>query len=285
MALKAQVTAEEFATFNPVIQKEYVQVEGQEAYQLAVEEVGGLQLADVGKMQTALDRERQNVKATSAKLKAYDGIDPAAAREALALREKFEKGELSDKDAERLKTLEKQLAEKYDGQRKQLVESHSAEKNNWSQREAKLLNQVRESQINSVVDTAIAAHEGIPALLKPLLLSRVKLEEDGDTWKRTITGDNGQPMLSRKPGSLTENMDLDEYVGMLKSKPEFAGAFKGSGSSGGGSSNGANGNGANNKGAAGAVTLTKTQANDVRLYREARARAEKLGTIVQVVEG
>ena len=162
---KAIVTKEEFGSLNPVLQSEYAPVDGSETYQLKVDPVNGLQLADVGKLQGALTKERDNVKTLGAKLKAYDGIDVAAARDALEFKTKYDSGELSDDAKTRLAEKEKQLAQKFEDQRKQIEANLGTERNQFKERETKLLTELTDAKVKSVVRAAIASNQGIPELL------------------------------------------------------------------------------------------------------------------------
>lgn len=283
MALKAQVTAEEYKALNPVVQQEYAPIEGQDMYQLTVEEVGGLQLADVSKLQSALDKERSNARAAMAKAKQFEGLDPTSVREALEFKARFDKGELTDEAKARLEQREKQLVEKYEAQRAQLMTQFSEKEAEFKKREQDLFNQLKEAKVTSEVRAAIATHNGIPALLEPLVSSRVRLVEEDGKLVRQVIGDNGQPLLSRKPGAATEYMSVDEFVGILKSKPEFAGAFKGSGSSGGGSGSGSPASGGAQS-AGGTVMITSEQAKDVAFYRQAREAAAKAGKTLVIAD-
>lgn len=281
---KAIVTKDEFGALNPVLQSEYAPVEGSETYQLKVDPVNGLQLADVGKLQGALTKERDNVKTMSAKLKAYDGIDVAAARDALEFKTKYDSGELPDDAKTRLAEKEKQLAQKFEDQRKQIEANLGTERTQFKERETKLLTELTDAKVKSVVRAAIASSQGIPELLEPLISSRVKLVEEDGKFVTHVIGDDGRPLLSRKPGSSTEPMPIDEYVGILKSKTEFAGAFRGSGSSGGGSAAGGNSNGNGNNASGGKITLTREQAKDVRTYRAAQEQAKKASAELVISE-
>lgn len=282
---KAIVTKEEFGALNPVLQSEYGQVEGTETYQLKVDPVNGLSLADVGKLQTALTKERDNVKAASTKLKAYDGIDAAAARDALEFKTKYDAGELDDTSKTRLAEKEKQLAQKFEDQRKQIEANLGTERDAWKKREGSLLTELQDSKVKSVVRAAIAENGGILELLEPLVSSRVKLVEEEGKFVVHVVGDDGRPLLSRKPGSSTEPMPIGEYVGILKSKSELAGAFKGSGSSGGGSGgSGGNSNGNGGNATGGKITLTREQAKNVAIYRDAQERAKKANAELVILE-
>lgn len=282
MPIPAQVTKEALAKLPEVLRNEFVPVEGKDGLFMLDVDPGdsGLQLADVNNLQTALQKERSAVKDLNKKFKEYDGLDPKAARDALEFKTKFDAGELTDEAKARLAEKEKQLAEKYEAQKRALEESHTAVQTKAKEREDFLTKNLHQAMVTSTVRTAIAANGGNAVLLEPFVQQRVRLVEEDGKFNTQVLGDNGQPLLSRKAGATTAPMTVDEFVSSLKDNKTFAAAFAGSGSSGTGSS----GSSSSTRGEDNEFTLTREEAKDVHRYREMRERAAKAGKQVRIVD-
>lgn len=282
MPIPAQVTKDALAKLPEVIRNEFVPVEGKDGLFMLDVDPGdsGLHLADVTNLQTALTKERTTAKDFSRKLKEYEGLDAKAAREALEFKTKFDAGELTDEAKARLTEKEKQLAEKFEAQKKQLEESHTAVQSKAKEREDFLTRNLHQAMVTSTVRTAIAASSGNTALLEPYVQQRIKLVEEDGKFITQVIGDNGQPLLSRKTGATTAPMTVDEFVSSLKDNKTFAAAFAGSGSSGTGSS----GSSSSTRGEDNEFTLTREEAKDVHRYRDMRERAAKAGKTLRITD-
>lgn len=281
--MKARITKEEFASLPELFKKEYAATDDDDAvYQLKVDPVDGVTLADVSKLQAALNTERKIAVEAAKKLKAYDGLDPEAAREALGFKQKWESGEISDTAKERLAEKERQLAAKFEDQRKKLEAAINEEKAKYQATEGKLRSQLQDAVLGAAIEGAIASNSGIPALLRPVVASRASLQstEDGRLVP-VILDDKKQPLLSRKPGSLTEPMGVDEFVQSLRGNPDFLGAFKASGSSGSGSTKN-NGPSGASKGGSKEIILTAEEARNPQRYRQAVEEAKANGATVKI---
>lgn len=281
MAIKVQVNQEEFDGLG-ALQSEYSPVQGQEGlYQITIDPgESGLVLADVSNLQAALNKEKTNARSASNKLKLFDGIDPSQAREALDFKTRFDNGELSDEAKTRLENAEKALVEKYEAQQKQVIDKYESEKALLTKREGNLISELKESKISASVRAAIATHGGNTALLEPLVSSKVELVEEDGKFVVHVLSEDKQPLLSRRPGSTTEPMSINEFVEGLKNTKEFSPAFNGTGSSGAGSNSNS---GTGNQGSGGQFTLTEEQAKNTADYRRMKAAAEKAGQKLVIV--
>lgn len=126
---------------------------------------------------------------------------------------------------------------------------------------------------SALVAISKLAPKGVKMLL-PHVMERLGINDKGEMPTAFVIGENGNPRISLKPGSGSEDlMQPDELVEEMGRETEFAPAFPGSGKTGTGAppeTGGALGEG-------GAVTLTREQASDVPTYQKARAEADKLG--------
>jgi hypothetical protein len=276
MALKAQINADEFGKLPEPVQAEYRQ-DG-DNYVLDVTEVNGLALANVSKLETTLDKVRREAREAKKLAEQYDGLDAKAARDALDFKTKWDAGELPNDAKARLAEKEKQLKDQYEGRVGQLSESYKKQLEEAKTREQRLLNEVTSKTKRTEIQAAINKYDGNALLLEPVLSQRVVIVEEDGEFRRQVLGDNGKPMLSRLSGKTDQYMDVDEFVAIMRTKPEYAPAFKGSGSTGGGNqpSRGSQSTGST-------VRLTESQAKDVALYRAARERATKEGKSLEIV--
>lgn len=85
-----------------------------------------------------------------------------------------------------------------------------------------LQNKLVSSALDSVVMSEIAKADGIPALLKPLITSRIKTElDDNAQVKITVLNEDGSPKF--KGG---KEATVEDLINELKANEDFAGAFK-----------------------------------------------------------
>lgn len=276
MALKAQINADEFGTLPEPIQKEYRQ-DG-DNYVLDVAEVGGLTLTNVSKLESTLDKVRREAREAKKAAEPFEGLDPKAARDALDFKKQWDAGELPNDAKTRLAEKEKQLKDQYEGRVGQISDAYKKQLEEAKAREQKLLNEVTSKTKRTEIQAAINKYDGNALLLEPVLSQRVVIVEEDGEFKRQVLGDNGKPMLSRLSGKTDQYMDVDEFVAIMRTKPEYAPAFKGSGSTGGGNQPA---RGTQSSGST--IRLTESQAKDVALYRAARERASKEGKQLEIV--
>lgn len=81
---------------------------------------------------------------------------------------------------------------------------------------------------------AIAAAGGSAKVLKPHVLSALSIHEDDGEFHAVVVDEKGAPRLTADAKTATDYMTVAEYVETLKSDPEFAGVFSGTGAGGGG---------------------------------------------------
>jgi hypothetical protein len=165
-------------------------------------------IEDVTGLKSALKKERDLVKDLRKKIKV--DITP---EELDDLREKAE----AVNDSEEVKKLIK-ANKKMEG-----------ELANAQTRITKLTTKLGDVMLKSDAKTAIGDAEGEEEVLLPHVLGRAALTEEDDDFIIAVKDAAGEPLMKAgKPGTLAD------VVAELKAKPQFAGAFKGTGASGSG---------------------------------------------------
>lgn len=246
---------------------------------LGVEGVNGLELADVGKLSTALKTERQAAKAAAESLKAFEGLDPAAARTAISTL--AELGDLKDLKSldEKLAVREKQLAEKFGADKKSLETKFAAERDTLSKTVDSLTTQIGNDRIESSATRAISEAKGAVELLLPVIKASTRVRRDATSGRVVVevVDANGEVRDSPAAGS-TDPMTVKELVEELRNNPAYARAFDGSGASGGGAAGG-RGDG----GGGSTFRLSAADAKDPMRYRAAKTAADKAGKRLEIV--
>ncbi len=268
MALKSILKEEEFGKLADHLKAEYAEkvgTDGKKSYWLAVDPVDGYMLDNPTKLQKALEAERAAVRELKVSLAGYDGLDAAAARDAI----------------ERLKTAP--TNEKVDAQVaaavKRAEETWGAKLKDAETKGGAYKSALEREMIDGRISHAVGKHGGRPTLLIPVIRSRVQMVEDGKGgFSVKVLGDDGQPLYSQQTAKSHEPMGLEEFVGSLKNNDDFAAAFAGSGTVGGGTKPDASPRGG------GSFTISKADLSDPLKYRAAKAAAEKAGQELQLAD-
>lgn len=137
-------------------------------------------------------------------------------------------------------------AGEWDKLKDQMNKKHQDELKRWEglteaekQNNIKLKNKLERYLIDAKATAAIAAAEGEPELLLPIVKRFMKVEEDENgEFFTSIVDDKGGARVNGKGDPLT----IDELLVEMKSSEKLGRAFKASGSSGGGSSPGGGSN-------------------------------------------
>lgn len=257
MALKAVLTEEAWQKLAKELQAEYTK-DQKGRYVLAVEPVEGFSLEDVAGLKTSLGRERTTREEFERRLKDLEGLDPAKAREALAKLEEMKNWSPEEKVREQVAARERALTEKYQGEvakaQEKLTKAQAALERNLK---------------TAAATAAIAKAKGVPELLLPHVLNRLKVVPNGDDYGLKVLGMDGNPMVSMRQGHHGD-ATVEELVELLKADATFGRAFEGAGSAGGGTTPLPGGNG-------GAYRITEDDARDPGKYQAAREAAQKAG--------
>lgn len=233
-----------------------------------VKAVDGWGLENVQGLKGALGATKEELKAASAKLKSFEGLDPEAARVALAKVEEMKTWTPEQKVKETIAAAVAAERQKFE-----------PKMNEMTQKYQKLTSIVTRGHVESEAIKAIANHKGEPAFILPVIHSRVKPEYNEATGEVTYTvmeANGTTPMYSRKPNSGTETMKIDEFVELLKTDPVYSKAFEGSRAVGSGSSG--------SSGSAGStIRITKAEATNHQAYVAAKERAAKEGKQLVII--
>lgn len=278
MALKPRL--ETLDGLPEAIAAEYKPIDGG-GFQLDVTPDGGLELVDTTGLKTSLQRERTAKNDALKKLKDFEGLDPAKAREALTTVENLgDLDELKTLD-EKLAERQKQLDEKYETERNRLVAKYNQDLESANAKNKSLTEQLHGELVNNAAMHAISEMDGIPELLLPVVTRNVKVVEDeSGKFVAKVFGSDGQVRLSPKSGNSTD-MTIGEYVGELRNSDVFSRAFKGTDASGGGSATPANPRGNN---PTKQHQIRASDARDRQKYLAAQEAATKAGVQLQVVD-
>lgn len=271
MALKSQLTKEEFDALPDVI-KEHYTVRDDGAV-LDVTKVGSLELADVEKLQKALRDERQGRKTSEQKLKEFEDLDPQAARDAIAKLEEI--GDSGGPEVEKAKeALKATLTAQFSRDREALTKKYTEEQEVLNKKNSTYREQLEQVMIESAARAAIAEHMGQAELLLPLIRQRARLNE-AENGKLTVEllDDSGTPMLG---SDYSTPIGMSDFVKSLRSDKRYARAFDAENSNGTGKSSGSGGSGNDHK-------IRQSDARDSVKFRAAEAAAQKAGVALEIV--
>jgi hypothetical protein len=176
---------------------------------------------DGGGVFRALEDERAEAKKWKEEAKKFDGFDPAE------LKKLKEAAEL----AEREKDIQRGNFEKVLNQEK---EKWQAEIDLQKERNVKLEAGLNNALIDSAALREITARDGYTHLLLGPVKDRLQLMELNGETIAVAVNPKGEPRLKAEPEHAHDYMGPAELVAEMKGDPEYAPAFKGTGSSGSG---------------------------------------------------
>jgi len=221
MAL-AILAKEAYEALHEELQKEYKeQADGR--FVLEVTPVEGFELQNITGLQSALGAERKTVKELTASLKAFEDLDPEAARIAMA-----KVDEMSDW------TPEQKVQEQIDYIKTQLAAEHTKI---VGKKDSKITS--LESQLNQLLivaeATAVLAEKYEGASIQGLmphikLATRMKAAENGDLSVEVVDKD-GNPRVA---GIAGDPMSIGQLVDEFSQSTHLKGLFPGSGANGSG---------------------------------------------------
>lgn len=268
MPIKTFITAEEFAALPPKIEipreQLYSQAEG--GHVLAAEAAAGFKVGNFAKMEQALNSERELSKSHAAKLKAWDGLEPDVVRSSLSQLDEWKKSDPGEK-----------ARKAYEAEMVKVEAAHNKSLSEIEAKRTKLQKQLESQAVASRVRDAMAKH-GANKLLEPHIATRLRTEvtDDGDV-SIYVTDERGSK-AEQWDGQRMVPMSVDAFVESLKTNPEFAPGFKGSGATGSGATSSAS-----SKSSPGAFTMTAAQAKDAAAYQRLSEAAAKSGQRVTIV--
>lgn len=222
MALPAIIDAASFNSLPDLIKSEYKQ-DG-ESYRLDVTPVRGFGLEDVSGLKSALEKERAAARDAQSQLKAFDGLDVKAAREALkTIQEQSGKPGVEELAQQIAKTQIEQMASKFNEEKQGLETNLNS-----------IRTQLQDKLVKSAALEALQQHGGNAKLLLPHLESAVRMRQDdsGKFIAEVIDPATGHARVGDSQGN---PMTIPQLVESYKANPDFAAAFAGTGATGSGS--------------------------------------------------
>lgn len=269
--LKARITAAEFAALSAELQKFY-SAEADGHHILQVTPTDGYELADTRTLKQSLQKERTAKEAAEKIAKAFEGLDPDAAKDALKKVEEFVALDPEKKLEAQRKALEDSYNQKLAADKAAITKKYTEDNEKLSKRHSAATKQLEKALIEAAASQAIAKEKGRIPLLLPIVRQATRLKElDSGEFQVEVLGPDGTPRLSNKTGS-TAPMIIEEYVAELKADANYAAAFDSSGGSGSGST-GSDGGRPGQK----TFTLNAEEARDPARYAAAKAEAAKVG--------
>jgi len=230
----------------------------------------GWAFEDVTGLRKALGSERSEREKLAALAKQYDGLDPAAAREAMEKAAQMANWTPEQKVREQIEAREKAVAEK-------LGKETAAER----ARREKVEKALERALIDGQAALAVQRHKGVPGAaqaLLPHLRGRVRLVEQSDgSFGVRVLDEHGNPALTTRSGK-TGDMDMDELVETFKGNDVFGRFFEGSGASGGGAQGSARPLGS------GAHRISRAEARNPAVYAARKEAAEKAGVELAFID-
>jgi hypothetical protein len=184
------------------------------------------------------------------KLKEFDGVDPAKAKAAL-------------EEVMNLETRRRELDAEVQKAVREAASVHETKQASIAAERDKFKSGLEKAVVVRGLTEIIAKKDGDPFFLTDKLVPHVRAVEENGEFVPKVFGADGKPRFNSKG----DPMSLDELVDEAKTDKRFAPAFKAPAASGSGAGAGA-GSG-QGQGDGQVVSLTREQAKDNRVYRQA----------------
>lgn len=236
MAQKIIMTGEEREALDPILQAEYVAVEGEEdRFVFDGITVDGWAVEDVAGLRRTVETTRGERDGFKADLKTFEGLDVTEYQRLMAKKKEIDEWDPTNDDAfkTRLEEANATWQTKYDT-------DLGAEKKRGDESDVKYKMHLR----TSAAIEALSKHapKGVTVLLPHLLNKLGVYENENGKEVVWVVGKDGRPKITQKAGQ-QGNMTPEELVLAMKELEEFAPNFPGTGASGGGATGGGTGKG------------------------------------------
>lgn len=194
-------------------------------FRLKVEGSDGFELENVAGLKSGLEKERARRLALTEAAAKFEGIDPEAAREALARVEEL-------RSVDPAKQAEVLASEKIKGIEKQFAEQHSKAMTPVVAERDSLKAQLTTLLVDQAASAAINAARGSVDLLLPHVLKYAKVSEvEPGRFAVQVLNDEGNARIKDASGADFEIADL---VAEMQENPKFQRAFEATGHTGAG---------------------------------------------------
>jgi len=261
--MKLKLVLSSLDGLDEALKQFYVERDGK--FFLDAEPAEGLEVADVSKTMRALEAERRISREANAKVKAFEGLDADAARDALAKLE-----ELGD-DA----TVQKKVDARVAAREAQLSKLHNEAIEKATKRAERLEVNLKEQLIDHAATDALLKAGGRVKLMLPHVRDHIRMRETEDgRFEAEVVGADGSPRIGGLDGRA---MTIPQLVEELKGLDEFKSGFDGTGHSGTGAQPSAR-----TSGSGSTHRISAQDAKDHAKYQAAKDAAEKAGVPLEV---
>jgi hypothetical protein len=211
---------------------------------------------DVTSLKSALQKERDEVRARQKALDRYKDVDPEKYAQLLKDHEENERRKAAGEGD--WKKLEAQL-----------IEKHQAEQKRRDERIAFLEGERTRLLLDGEATRAIAAADGFTELLMPHVVKQLRVvEKDGKSFLEVVDAAGTARIADAKGTPMT----VEQLVANMKTDKTFGRLFKGANASGSGTGSGDDGGRDGQQ-----IVLSRTDAANPQKYRAAKERAAKEG--------
>lgn len=225
MTLAAKINKETFDALNDTLKGEYIEKDG--SYLVDIKPIDGFALENVDGLKTALGTTRTERDTAITAAAAFKGLDVDEAKKAI---EKLKEYQNFDPD--------QKIAEGIKAQKDALITEHNKAMEVKETKISTLTGQLESKLIDVDALAAIEKHEGNSSLLLGLIKNQTRMKEVNGQFIAEVIDGAGNARIGNTQGDL---MTMDQLVMEMKEKTEYAGAFKGTGSSGSGTKPGGSG--------------------------------------------
>ncbi len=227
---------------------------------LDVETGNGWELSDTSALKSALSKERAAAQEAQKGLRAFEGLDPTSARDALGKVEEMANFNPEQRVEEAIKVREKQIFAKHQTE----IESVKGEAEH-------LRGQLSDTLVTSAAAKAIAGAKGSVDLLLPHVLTSTRMRQsDGGQFVVEVVDRDGNPRIGDAQGN---PMTIPQLVDEMRASDTFSRAFEPTGATGSGTTPGnATGKGLTPQG--GIRTISRSDAKAMGQNLEAIASGE-----------
>ena len=198
------------------------------------------------------------------KLKTYEGIDPAKAKELMEAAEKAETDKLKQKGD--WETREKQLTDRLAADLKTRELQYNTELEKRETRIKTLQDSLEKHLVEAAATAAIAGAKGVPELLLPHAVKAIKVVEENGDFKAVVVDAQNNPRIADVKGTPFTIANLIEE---MRGNPIYGRAFEAPGSGGSGATQ-QNNNGGNR----GSKTVSRRDQDALNGNIEAIAKGE-----------
>lgn len=191
-------------------------------------------LENLAGLKSTLNRQKDELRGLKDAAKAYEGLDPDEARQAIEKLEKLGNELPEGDDMKQVEQRVEALKAQMESQHKKDLQAREVQLEDLTGRLGKRENQLREQLIDNAAIKAITDAGGEVELLLPHVQRRCRCREDeGGNYIVEVLDPTGEPAVSTTKKGF-QPMSMDELVGQMSESPVYARAFRGTQAAGSG---------------------------------------------------